>query len=320
MTVGTLQDRVAIITGSGRGIGRAEALLFASQGAKLVINDIGVTTKGEGPHSREPADSVVAEIKAIGGEAVANYDTVATPEGCTNIIKTAMDAYGRIDILINNAGQEGSRMLWKMTDERFDEVVRTHLYGAFYLIKRAAPIFRAQNYGRIINTSSDSGQGWPGEANYAAAKEGLIGLTKTAARELSAFGVTCNAIRPRAWTRMPADGAFVKKQAELRALGDTLSRWSLRRRLTPSNNRRRKRLPRSSPISPARRAGKVSGCVFTCGGRWIGIQTTIPLRTIFAEQQWTIDSIAELFPKSLGSGLTMPGIDTPPDAAEFYGV
>ena len=319
MTVGTLQDRVAIITGSGRGIGRAEALLFASQGAKLVINDIGVTTKGEGPHSREPADSVVAEIKAIGGEAVANYDTVATPEGCTNIIKTAMDAYGRIDILINNAGQEGSRMLWKMTDERFDEVVRTHLYGAFYLIKRAAPIFRAQNYGRIINTSSDSGQGWPGEANYAAAKEGLIGLTKTAARELSAFGVTCNAIRPRAWTRMPADGAFVKKQAELRALGDPESLEFAAAFDTIKQQAPEEIAPFVAYLA-SEAAGKVSGCVFTCGGRWIGIQTTIPLRTIFAEQQWTIDSIAELFPKSLGSGLTMPGIDTPPDAAEFYGV
>ncbi|GAC1576147.1 MAG: SDR family oxidoreductase [Sphingomicrobium sp.] len=315
----SLAGRVAIVTGSGRGIGRAEALCMAAEGAKIVVNDIGVTTKGEGPHSREPAESVVAEIRAAGGEAVASYDDVSCPRSCDTLVATALDTFGRIDILVNNAGQEGSRMIWKMTDERWDEVIRTHLYGSFYLIKRIAPHFRAQAYGRIINTSSDSGQGWPGEANYAAAKEGIIGLTKTVARELDAFGVTCNAIRPRAWTRMPADGAFVKKAEELRALGDPRSvafadSFSAIRNQTPEQ------------VAPfvaylaSEAAADVSGQVFTIGGRAITIQQVIAARTIFAEEGWTVESIARLFPSSLGSGLKRPGIETPPDACEFYGV
>ena len=199
--VDRLKDRVAIVTGAGRGIGRGEALALASEGAKIVVNDFGGNTDGTGG-AIAPADEVVAEIKAAGGEAVANYDTVATAQGGENIVKTAIDAFGRLDILVNNAGILRDRMVFNMTPEEFDAIQKVHLYGTFNTTKPACAIMRQQRSGRIINTSSTSGLGNRGQANYSAAKEGIVGFTRTVAIDMGKYGVTCNALRPAAGTRL----------------------------------------------------------------------------------------------------------------------
>lgn len=196
-----LKDKVAIVTGAGRGIGRGEALALASEGAKVVVNDFGGGSDGTGG-ANSPADEVVAEIKAAGSDAVANYDNVATLEGGENIIKTAIDAFGRLDILVNNAGILRDRMVFNMGDDEWDAVIKVHLYGHFYTTRPACVIFRQQRSGRIINTGSTSGLGNRGQANYSAAKEGIIGFTRTVARDMGKYGVTCNAIRPNAGTRL----------------------------------------------------------------------------------------------------------------------
>ena len=196
-----LKDKVAVVTGSGRGIGRGIALLMAEEGAKVVVNDFGGGPDGSGGDKR-PADDVVNEIKAQGGKAVANYDTVASSEGGENIIKTALDSFGRLDILVCNAGILRDRMVFNTTDEEWDDVLKVHLYGTFYCTRAACRIFRNQRSGRIITFSSESGLGSLGQANYSAGKEGIIGLTRTVARDMGKYGVTCNSIRPRAGTRL----------------------------------------------------------------------------------------------------------------------
>jgi NAD(P)-dependent dehydrogenase (short-subunit alcohol dehydrogenase family) len=196
-----LKGKVAIVTGSGGGIGRGHALALASEGAKIVVNDIGGSVAGAGASSK-PADTVVAEIKAMGGEAVPNYDSVSVKEGAENIIKTALSAFGKLDILVNNAGILRDRMLFNMSDEEWDMVIKVHLYGHFYTTRAACILFRQQRSGRIINTSSISGLGNRGQSNYSAAKEGIVGFTRTVALEMGRYGVTCNAIRPNAGTRM----------------------------------------------------------------------------------------------------------------------
>ena len=197
-----LRDKVAIVTGAGRGIGRGEALALASEGARVVVNDLGGSPDGAGASS-SPADDVVAEIKKLGGEAVANYDSVATSEGGENIIRTAIDTFGKLDILVNNAGILRDKMVFNMTDEEWDIVLKVHLYGHFYTTKHACILFRQQRSGRIINTSSAAGLGSTfGQANYGAAKEGIVGFTRQVARDMGRYGVTCNAIRPNAGTRM----------------------------------------------------------------------------------------------------------------------
>ena len=196
-----LKDRVAVVTGAGRGIGRAEALALAAEGAKLVVNDLGVATDGSGS-SQTPAEEVCQEIRKMGGEAYPNYDSVATQEGGENIIKTAIDKFGKIDILVNNAGILRDRMLFNMSEEEWDIIMKVHLYGTFHCTRPASVYMRQQRWGRIINTSSISGLGNVGQANYSAAKEGIVGFTRTAALDLGKYGITVNAIRPNAATRM----------------------------------------------------------------------------------------------------------------------
>jgi len=197
-----LKGKVAVVTGAGRGIGRSEALALASEGAKVVVNDLGGGPDGVGTET-SPADDVVAEIKKMGGEAAANYDTVATAQGGENIVKTAVDTFGGLDILVNNAGILRDVMVFNMTEEQWDIILKVHLYGHFNTIKPACVLFRQQRSGRIINTSSIAGLGGTfGQANYGAAKEGIIGLTRKVAQDMGKYGVTCNAIRPNAGTRL----------------------------------------------------------------------------------------------------------------------
>ncbi|QBJ97154.1 SDR family NAD(P)-dependent oxidoreductase [Rhodococcus sp. ABRD24] len=218
---GLLDGRVVIITGAGRGIGRAHALAFAAEGAKVVVNDIGVG--GDGSTTGEtPAEQVVAEIKAAGGEAVTNGDDVASWEGAQNLIQTALDNFGRLDVLVNNAGFLRDRMLVGMSEEEWDAVIRVHLKGHFAPLRHAAAYWRAESKAgrpvdaRIINTSSGAGlQGSIGQGNYAAAKAGIAEMTIQAAAELKNYGVSVNAIAPAARTRMTvgAGGAMAEAMA-----------------------------------------------------------------------------------------------------------
>ncbi|MFM1724430.1 MULTISPECIES: SDR family oxidoreductase [Rhodococcus] len=218
---GLLDGRVVIITGAGRGIGRAHALAFAAEGAKVVVNDIGVG--GDGSNTGEtPAEQVVSEIKAAGGEAVVNGDDVASWEGAQNLIQTAIDTFGGLDILVNNAGFLRDRMLVGMSEEEWDAVIRVHLKGHFAPLRHAAAYWRAESKAgrpvdaRIINTSSGAGlQGSIGQGNYAAAKAGIAEMTIQAAAELKNYGVSVNAIAPAARTRMTvgAGGAMAEAMA-----------------------------------------------------------------------------------------------------------
>jgi NAD(P)-dependent dehydrogenase (short-subunit alcohol dehydrogenase family) len=198
-------DRVAVITGAGRGLGRAYARQLAARGAKVVVNDPGGTLAGEGVDAT-PAERVVAEIAAAGGQAVACTASVTTREGGEAIIRTALERYGRLDILIHNAGNVRPGSLKQMSYEDFDAVLDVHLRGAFNVVRPAFPVMCEAGYGRIVLTSSIGGlYGNHGVANYAAAKAGVVGLSNVAALEGAAEGVTCNVIVPAALTRM-ADG------------------------------------------------------------------------------------------------------------------
>ena len=197
-------DRVAVITGGGRGLGRAYALLLASRGAKIVVNDPGVSMSGD-TTDEGPADALVAEIKAAGGQAVASLDSVATPEGAKAIVQTALDAFGRLDILIHSAGNVRRGSLTELSYEDFESVLAVHLKGAFNMVREAMPVMTAQAYGRIILTGSINGlYGKANNATYAMCKAGFMGLSNTAAIEGKDAGIKSNVIIPAAVTRMSA--------------------------------------------------------------------------------------------------------------------
>lgn len=205
-----LDGRVAIITGAGRGIGREHALLFAAEGARVVVNDLGGSSTGTGA-DESPAEQVVAEIIAAGGEAIANYDDVTDWGGAERLIGSAIDAYGDVDILVNNAGILRDRMLANMSEEEWDSVIKVHLKGHFAPLRFAAAHWRhkaktgAQVSASVINTSSTSGLfGNVGQANYGAAKMGIAAMTIIASKELARYGVRVNAIAPAARTRLTA--------------------------------------------------------------------------------------------------------------------
>ena len=203
-------DRVAVVTGGGRGLGRSYALLLAAQGAKVVVNDAGGSISGDGgdashppPDDATPADEVVREITAAGGEAVTSTESVASPEGGKSIIDAALDRYGRIDILVHNAGNVRRASLQEMSYDDFEAVIDVHLRGAFHVVRPAFPVMCEAGYGRIVLTSSIGGlYGNHEVANYAVAKAGVIGLSNVAAIEGAAYGVKSNVIVPAAVTRM----------------------------------------------------------------------------------------------------------------------
>jgi NAD(P)-dependent dehydrogenase (short-subunit alcohol dehydrogenase family) len=213
-----LDGKSAIITGAGNGIGRATALLFAREGAKVIVNDVGGSRAGEGGAST-PADDVVAEIRAAGGTAVANYDSVATPEGARAILDSAVREFGRVDVLVNNAGILRDKTLLKLELAQWDAVIEVHLKGTFLCTQAAALVMKEQGSGRIVNTTSVSGLlGNFGQSNYAAAKAGIYGLTRTASIELQRYGISVNAVAPVAKTRMTEDlPMFAKIEGTLSA-------------------------------------------------------------------------------------------------------
>jgi len=199
----SLESRVAIVTGAGRGIGRATALALASRGARIVVNDLGGSLAGDDPDST-PAASVVREIEALGGKAVANTDSVSTWSSAQKIVADALDHFGHVDILVNNAGLSAGAPLWDHDPELFDRVVASHLHGTFYCMRAASPHMKNRGYGRIVNIVSRAGLlGVPNQAAYGAGKGGVFGLTNVASRDLAPFGITVNAVNPAATeTRM----------------------------------------------------------------------------------------------------------------------
>jgi NAD(P)-dependent dehydrogenase (short-subunit alcohol dehydrogenase family) len=206
--MGICDGRVVIVTGAGGGLGRAHAHAFAAEGASVVVNDLGTSREGEG-QSTSPAESVVAEIEAAGGTAIASADDVADWDGARNLVEAAVERFGRLDVLVNNAGFLRDRMLVSTSVEEWDAVIRVHLRGHFCTLRHAAAYWREQSKAgepvdaRIINTSSGAGlMGGVGQGNYSAAKAGIAGMTIVAAAELGRYGVTANAIAPAARTRM----------------------------------------------------------------------------------------------------------------------
>lgn len=290
---GILKDRVAVVTGAGRGIGRAVAILMAQEGAKVVVNDYGVIVDGTGK-APPGAEEVAEEIRKAGGQAVANLDTVATAEGGENIIKTAVEQFGGLHILVNNAGIVRDRMIFNMTENEWDSVIKVHLYGHFYCTKPASAIMRQQQYGRIVNISSGAGLGHVmGSSNYAAAKEGIVGFTRAVAADMFRYNVTCNAIRPLALTRH-----FDQKRKEA---------W-LKQGRTETVDIMEASLPED--LAPfivyltSEEAANISGRTFSLVSGTISLLSEPEtIRTIYKEGRWTIEELRRVVPKSVAASL-----------------
>ncbi|QQO12482.1 SDR family oxidoreductase [Bradyrhizobium diazoefficiens] len=200
--MGIMDGKVALVTGAGRGVGRGIALAFAKAGAAVVVNDLGVNLAGEASEST-PAKQVAEEINAAGGRAVANTDSVTSPKGAQSMVQMAIDTFGRIDAVVNNAGNLRDGLFHKMTEEEFESVISVHLRGSFHVSRAAAPFFKTQASGAYVHMTSTSGLvGNFGQANYAAAKLGIVGLSKSIALDMQRFSVRSNAVAPFAWTRM----------------------------------------------------------------------------------------------------------------------
>jgi NAD(P)-dependent dehydrogenase (short-subunit alcohol dehydrogenase family) len=213
-----VEGKVIVVTGAGRGIGREIALLAAAEGAKVVVNDLGGSAEGEGAN-RSVADQVVGEIRKGGGAAVASGDSVADPQGAERILAAAIDNFGRVDCVINNAGILRDRIFHRMSAVDWDAVIKVHLYGAFYVSKAAAPYFKDQEQGSFVHFTSTSGLiGNFGQANYAAAKLGIVGLSKSIALDMARFKVRSNCVSPFAWSRLigtiPTDTPEQKARVE----------------------------------------------------------------------------------------------------------
>jgi NAD(P)-dependent dehydrogenase (short-subunit alcohol dehydrogenase family) len=281
-----LKGKVAVVTGGGRGIGREIALLMARQGARVVVNDYGGTAAGLDA-STTPADEVVAEIGAASGQGVPNYDSVASMEGGRRIVQMALDAFGRVDILVNNAGILRDRMIFNMSEEEWDAVIDTHLKGSFAVTRAATPHMREQRSGRIINMTSTSGLvGNIGQANYAAAKLGIVGLTKATALDMARYNVTANCISPFAWTRMI--GTIPTETETERVRVEKIKKMS------PAH---------IAPVAAwlASDAAKdVSGQVFGVRGKEIMLFGHMrPLLRIHHHEGWTVERLAEIVPGTL---------------------
>jgi len=300
-----LDGKVAIVTGSGRGIGAGVAKALASEGAKVIVNDIGAALDGEGL-SNTPAEQVVDEIKSSGGEAVPNYTDISTMEGGESVVQTAVDTYGQLDIVVTVAGILRDRMIFNMTEEEWDDVVRVHLKGTFTVCKHAAILYRQQRSGRIVTFASESGLfGNTGQGNYAAAKSGIAGFTKVAAKDLGRYGVTANSICPRANTRM------------------TQSVPDAARQLRADRPQDREETPQELAMHPedigpfvaylsSDQAASINGQTFLV---YDGVITKLSLprriRTIFKQGRWTTEELLEMVPQNLTQGLVNP---SPPQA------
>jgi NAD(P)-dependent dehydrogenase (short-subunit alcohol dehydrogenase family) len=300
------EGRTAIVTGAGRGIGRGVALLLAEEGASVVVNDYGVNVDGTAPTSG-PAQEVVDEIKSKGGKAVANFDNVASVESGERMVQTALDTFGRLDILVNVAGILRDRMIFNMSEQEWDDVIAVHLKGHFCTTKPASIVMRQRRYGRIINFSSISGLGGlPGQSNYGAAKAGIAGFTRVVARDLGRYGVTCNAISPGAATRMTA--TIPQNTAQLRARAGTapVVQEAPRRSSVPEMREPEYVAPMTVFLA-CDEAWNINGKIFyVAGGRISLAHEEAPMRQITKNGMWSIDELRDLVPNQLMYGLQNP--------------
>ena len=292
--MGALDGRIAIITGAGRGIGREHALLFAAEGAKVVVNDLGGALDGSGD-DRTPAQQVADEIVAAGGEAVANADDITDWEGGKHLIDTAVEAFGDVNVLVNNAGILRDRVLVNMSEAEWDAVVQVHLKGHFVPTRHAAAYWREQSkagkevHAAVVNTSSTSGLlGNPGQANYGAAKAGIAAFTVITAEELSRYGVRVNAIAPAARTRMTEQTPGLSNIVQVPSDPSVFDKWD------PAN------------ISPlvaylATEACPITGRVFFVQGGQVRLfQPWTMTETIEKDDRWTVAELAAEMPRLIG--------------------
>lgn len=287
-----LEGKVAAITGGGRGIGREVARALAAQGAAVVVNDLGVTVAGQ-KETSSPADDVVKEIKASGGVASSNHQDIATPEGGEGLVNQAIKEYGKLDILVNVAGILRDRMIFNMTVEEWDAVIKVHLRGHFCTMRLATAHMRERRYGRIINFSSNSAQGSPGQPNYAAAKAGILGLTYSTANSMQKYGVTCNAIFPGAATRM-TDSIPAGRMPGTPTASDAVAGSPM----DPAN------VPPIIVYLSSDEAAEVTGQCFGASGYRISRYTHMkPDRVLMSQGPWDIDQLFKIFKSTLGTGL-----------------
>lgn len=307
---GRLEGKVAIVTGAGRGIGRGEALALAKEGARVIVNDFGGSTTGEGgEHS--PAEQVVAEIKAFGGEALPNFGNVASMADGEGMVKQAMDAWGRLDILVNNAGILRDRIIFNMTEDEWDAVIAVHLKGHFTVTRYASIVMRQQRGGRIINTSSESGLGNLGQANYSAAKEGITGLTRTLALDLGKYGVTANALRPRAATRLTLspemEAARIKRQEMAAQGGKQAAESSAEQAISGIAALAPELIAPLVVYLCTDAAANINGRDFLIGGNEISIMSLPDReRTIYREGGFDVETLERVFQSTLGAGVRNP--------------
>jgi len=312
---GLLEGKVIAMTGAGRGIGRECALLAASEGARVVVNDPGVNPDGSG-HDDGPAAQVVDEIKKAGGTAAVNTADVSTMDGGESVIRTALDTYGRLDGLINLAAILRDRMVFNLTEEEWDDVIRVDLKGHFTTLKPAAVVMRQQRYGRIINYSSVSGlQGNSGQANYGAAKAGVAGLTRVAARDLGRYGVTVNCIAPGAATRLTA--TVPQAARDLRASrGIAGGGGPAPAAAAATNQAADEAAAMRGPdmVAPMTiyllldEAWNINGRIFQVAGGHVGLLPDLypPFKNIYKHGKWTLDELRMVVPQNLMAGVPNP--------------
>lgn len=293
-----LQDKVAIVTGAGRGIGRGAAMLMAEEGAKVVVVDLGVNVDGSGADT-SVAEQVVSEIREAGGTAVACTESVTTMAGGESIVQTAVDNFGKLDIVVTVAGILRDRMIFNMAEDEWDDVISVHLKGTFSVVKHACILFRQQRSGRVITFSSTSGlYGNSGQCNYGAAKDGIAGFTRVVARDMGRYGVTANSISPSAATRMTV--SIPDEARELRAA----------RGITGASSTLRGGPDDIAPMVTwlaSDEAAHVNGHVFhVTEGLVTLLNEPEPVKTIQKDGKWTVDELVRVVPVTLGFELFNP--------------
>ena len=305
-----LEHRVAIVTGAGRGIGRSVAKLLAEEGASVIVNDLGGSVEGASS-SVSPADAVVSEIREDGGTASANYDSVAEFGSAGKIVEMALAEFGRVDILCNAAGILRDRMVFNMSPQEWEAVIRVHLLGSFNVTRQALPYMVDQNYGRVVLFSSISALGSPGQSNYSAAKEGVVGLARSLAVELDDYNISVNAVYPGGSTRMVAsipDSAreWLREQAQQSPgsypVADLVASPEPEEALVPESNAA-KIVYLCTEVG-----GAINGEVIgTHGWSMSRYFRRFPTKSVYkGEGQWTLEEIESVAPISLAVGLVNP--------------